>query len=98
MKDTRLVVGRNERENHELLKITAGKFVIMEPLNTNGPIASFERGNLDEETLRIVLRIVARYCDKKENIEFSVKLPSGEAFTYLVEKAFEPWEVEKFRG
>ncbi len=96
--DTRLVVGRNERENHELLKITAGKFVIMEPLNTNGPIASYERGNLDEETLRTVLRIVARYCDKKENIEFSVKLPSGEAFTHLVEKAFEPWEVEKFRG
>lgn len=94
----RLIIGRNEKENQEILRITSDKFIIFEPISTKGPIAVFESPDLDIESLNTILKIVARYCDKKENVEFSIKLPSGQSFSYQIEKPFDPSEVERYRN
>ncbi|MDI6850786.1 MAG: tRNA 4-thiouridine(8) synthase ThiI [bacterium] len=94
----RLVIGRNEKENQQILRIASGKLAIFEPISTKGPVAVFESQDLDLESLSTILGIVARYCDEKENVEFFIKLPSGENFSYRIEKSFHPSEVEKFRN
>jgi len=60
----KLIVGRFEKENHQLRALRSGSDWLMEPINVPGPTALFEsRGR---EGLKIAASVVARYSDTRD--------------------------------
>jgi len=61
--NTKLVVGRDEEEDNQLVSLAgSGDYLFMPPL-TSGP-TSLGRGNFDPELVNFSCRITCRYCDK----------------------------------
>ena len=60
---SRLVVGRNEAEDNELLDLAEEGDYIFSPPETAGP-TSLARGEIEKELIELSCRITARYCDK----------------------------------
>lgn len=61
-KDTRLVVGRNERENIHLKNLAQEKDYLFMPEDIAGPI-SLGRGIFNKELISLSCSITSRYCD-----------------------------------
>jgi hypothetical protein len=61
--DTKLVVGRDERENGELVNLAQeNDYLFMPPEELAGP-TSLGRGEFNEELIRLSCGITCRYCD-----------------------------------
>jgi len=61
----KLIVGRNEKENEELLSLSEDGDTIFSPDNIAGPSA-LGRGIFDEKLSQLACEIVCRYCDNNE--------------------------------
>lgn len=72
---SKLVVGRNERENHRILSLAKGPDVIFEPVDMPGPVA-LGRGSFSDKERFLASRIVSRYTatDKNPNISVRIKV------------------------
>ncbi|MCM8782519.1 MAG: tRNA 4-thiouridine(8) synthase ThiI [Candidatus Omnitrophica bacterium] len=68
---TKLVVGRNENENHKLVELAKEKDYLFIPKNTPGPTA-LGRGKFNEELIRYSCEIVRRYCDGNNKNEIEI--------------------------
>jgi tRNA U34 2-thiouridine synthase MnmA/TrmU len=68
----KLVVGRNEKENEQLLNFNLENSLFFYPLDAKGPVA-LGRGFFDKDLILLSARIVAYYCDK-ENLSSSLKI------------------------
>ena len=64
-KECKLVVGRDEKENGEIFKLSAQRDLLMDAKGLPGPLGLL-RGKPTADELGLALRIVARYVDKKE--------------------------------
>jgi len=64
--DAKLIVGRNEKENDQLLTLRQKGDIYTYPKEDRGPVA-IGRGKFLEEDVKNVARIVARYCDNHKN-------------------------------
>ena len=64
--NSRLVVGRNEKENRRLLELTCPDDFCLQVANFKGPI-SLLRGEIDEKTLFKAASITCRYSDAPED-------------------------------
>ncbi|MBM3255393.1 MAG: tRNA 4-thiouridine(8) synthase ThiI [Candidatus Omnitrophica bacterium] len=63
----KLVVGRDEKEDNELLALTKDKdYLFMPPLEVAGPTC-LGRGEFSRELLELAGSIACRYCDSKAN-------------------------------
>ncbi len=94
----KLIVGRNFLENERILKVGLGHRILIFPVNTTGPTALVDSDSpLDDRILDLVLRVVARYCDKKMEIDFKVVLPNGEHSLKRVEKPLNAVDMEKYK-
>ncbi|MEO0076518.1 MAG: tRNA 4-thiouridine(8) synthase ThiI, partial [candidate division WOR-3 bacterium] len=65
VENTKIIVGRNEKENTRLKKIKQSDDLILEPLDIAGPVVLIRHYNEDKEILKLAAGICARYCDKK---------------------------------
>ncbi len=70
----KLVVGRNEKENKQILSLASSQDYLLSSFTHKGPIALLRcYGNWDtrkekfEEVLALAVKITARYCDKEKN-------------------------------
>jgi len=62
----KLVVGRNEKENDEIFKLSKEKDLLIEPKDMPGPFALI-RGEVTADELGVALGIAARYTDKSKD-------------------------------
>lgn len=76
-KDSKLVVGRNEKENEAIVALSKNKDLLIEAKDLPGP-SGLLRGEATADNLALALRIVARYVDKRSSNQNS-QSPSGEA-------------------
>jgi tRNA U34 2-thiouridine synthase MnmA/TrmU len=78
--DAKLVVGRNEVEDNELLALAGqGDYIFMPP-ETAGS-TSLGRGNFTEDLIELSCRITSRYCDKTAGSKVKIsyrRLPEKE--------------------
>ena len=68
---TKLVVGRNEKQNGLLIGLMRNQDYSFEPVDIPGPIA-IGRGSFDEDTINAAASIVARYSDTEPGREVSI--------------------------
>lgn len=65
-KNTKIIVGRDERENNILTQIKADKDIIMEAKDTKGPITIIQ-GAINDDVLKMAAQLTLRYSDLKES-------------------------------
>jgi hypothetical protein len=77
---SKMVVGRNEKENRRLARLAREGDLLFEPIEgVNGPLG-LGRRELSKEEIQKGAGLVARYCDRTENekvIVITRKLPAG---------------------
>lgn len=88
--NTRLIVGRDERENNTLLEFARPGDYIFDVIDVPSPIG-LVRGRLEEDASHLAASIMARYSDASTgNIEVSYKIsPSNEITKLIVTPATE---------
>ncbi len=70
----KLVLGRNKSENQKLLAMADGDDAVIRPAEgIKGPVGIL-RGRLTEEDLETAGRILARYCDRREDQPVEINL------------------------
>ena len=72
----KVIVGRNEGENEELLKLSAGH-ILIEPLEAMGPVSLIEGSPSDDE-LCLAAAVAARYCDHDDPSPIKLRIVRGE--------------------
>lgn len=72
--DSKLVVGRDERENEDLLRIAKDTDFIFMPVEANGPVALGRGEDFNNGLIDLAGSIVARYCDRVEAQELIINL------------------------
>ena len=93
---TKLIVGRDEKENNLLTGLIKTNEIRFEPLGVKGPIG-IGQGNFDEPLINLAAQIIARYCDEKEKaIEISCRL-SNQEVEKIKAMATSEEKIEEFR-
>ncbi len=70
--NTKLIVGRDEKENNFLLNISQKEHFVFLPINTKGPVGLGD-GEFSEEELYLCAKIIARYSNKiSEGIKIKI--------------------------
>ena len=70
----KLVLGRNKSENQKLLAMAGGEDAVIRPAEgVKGPVGIL-RGRLTEEDLETAGKILARYCDRREDQPVEINL------------------------
>ncbi|MFH0739313.1 MAG: tRNA 4-thiouridine(8) synthase ThiI [Candidatus Omnitrophota bacterium] len=68
----KLVVGRDEKENNELLGLTKeGDYLFMPPLEVAGPTC-LGRGDFNQNLLELACSIALRYCDSGSGLKTAI--------------------------
>jgi len=70
-KDTKLVVGRDEKENKYLLNLAKENDFLFMPTVLAGP-TSLGRGVFDEEMIKLACSVTCRYCDLNGSINADI--------------------------
>lgn len=93
----KLAVGRNERENEQILGMAAGEDKILEPKTLPGP-AGLCRGAVSADVLDFFCRVIARYTRPEGGpVEIEVRTPSGEVLECRTASRPEETQVDEFR-
>ena len=76
-KHTKIIVGRNKRENQKLKELRNSEELLLEPKQASGPVVLLS-GNKTEENIRLALDITATYSDARsgQQLEIVVCFPS----------------------
>ena len=95
---SKIIVGRDEKDNLKLLDLASQNDIIFEPVEEiKGPVA-LGRGEFGDKKLEIALKIITRYCDD-EGKEIKIrtrKIPSG--FDKLISSSpFQDNELSPYR-
>jgi tRNA-uridine 2-sulfurtransferase len=69
--NTKLIVGRNEKENRRLEELAGEKDYLFMPKDTAGPTA-LGRGEFSEELIKLSYEITRRYCDRNGKNEIEI--------------------------
>jgi len=96
--DLKIIVGRDEGENHFLGQFK-GKRISIEPLEIPGPTALIDRdpNAVDDEMISIAASIVARYSDKNSNRDsISILIKNGSETDRTIQAI--PYSEEKVRN
>jgi len=77
--DLKVIVGRDEKENHTLTQLAAGRFPIFLPEDFTGP-SCVAIGTVDSEAKKIIPRILTRYAHVDGNATIMMKEGDREEF------------------
>ncbi|RLI07702.1 tRNA 4-thiouridine(8) synthase ThiI, partial [Candidatus Bathyarchaeota archaeon] len=92
----RVIVGRNEKENHILLSVAESRDIPhMSVAGYMGPVTLI-LGEADDETLEKSAAITVRYSDAPRETPVEVRYAHGDVTTILAE-AVEDQELERWR-
>ncbi len=77
-KDTKVIVGRNKKENQKLKKLLGQKDILLEPKDISGPVVLLT-GDSCEKNIQLALDITATYSDARagQQIEIITHFPSS---------------------
>jgi len=89
----KLIVGRSEKENHQLRALRSASDWLMEPMDVTGPMALFQ--SREKEKLKIAASIVARYSDTR-NMPAKIRCECEE-IVVIEAVPMEKEKVEKLR-
>jgi tRNA-specific 2-thiouridylase len=70
--DTKLVVGRNEKENQDLLDMAKADDLLFMPTDNIAGPSALGRGVFNEELIKLSANITCRYCDLNGKIETDI--------------------------
>lgn len=70
----KLIVGRDEKENNELLKLATSTDYIFEPVEIAGPIAIGRGDFKTSDVFGLASQIISRYCDASEGQTIKINL------------------------
>jgi tRNA-uridine 2-sulfurtransferase len=70
---TKVIVGRNEKDNDKIEKYAGENHLILEALDTGSPIVIYSSSK-GEERLKDAAAITARYCDDKDKDEVEITI------------------------
>lgn len=94
---TKLIVGRDEKENNLLAGLIKTDEIHFEPLGVKGPI-SIGQGSFDNSLISLAAQVIARYCDEKQKaVEISCRLFNKEEVEKVKTLAMSDKEIEEFR-
>ena len=96
-KETKLVVGRNEKENKALATLAREGDLVFRPLHIQGPLG-IGRGFFDPNLINLSCKIVARYSDRDGNNSAEIsygRIPEAESS--LITSPLGEDELERFR-
>jgi tRNA-uridine 2-sulfurtransferase len=95
--DSRLIVGRDEKENGFLAGIAKDNDLLFMPVSVMGPVA-LGRGNFNEGLIKLACRITCRYCDLNNSVSADIicKRKDGREESFNVTPAGEE-EIDSFR-
>ena len=96
-KETKLVVGRNEKENKSLAMLAREGDFVFRPLHIQGPFG-IGRGFFDPNLINLSCKIVARYSDRDGNNSAEIsygRIPEAESS--LITSPLGEDELERFR-
>jgi len=91
----RVVVGRNEKENAELERLTLPADIVCRPVEVMGPVVVLRGEKLTDEDRESASRICARYCDAEPRK--TVKVECGDKTTKVravARKSADAWRVQ----
>ena len=80
--ETKLIVGRNERENDRLSSCAVEDDVIFEPSAVPGP-TGIGRGRYTDEFTQVSSKIIARYTSPEESVDVKVKTKDAESLVRM---------------
>ncbi len=90
--EAKLVVGRDEKENEELISLARkGDYLFMPDEKLAGP-TSLGRGEFNQELIRFSCAVTCRYCDLNDAVEAKIiykNVPNEELFSLKVAPAQE---------
>ncbi|TET47754.1 tRNA 4-thiouridine(8) synthase ThiI, partial [Candidatus Aerophobetes bacterium] len=93
---TKLVVGRNKKENERLLRLANTDDICFEPVEVKGPIG-IGRGDFDQTMISLASKIMARYSDGNDEVRIAYqKLPGKETGSARA-KPMKDMELQKLR-
>ena len=92
---SKLVIGRNEAENENLLNLAEEEDTLLDTVSSPGPIAILQGGRASEEE-ELAARMVARYSDGKSSSIVTVSIKSPDGTRTLEVKPMNPQEVGSF--
>ncbi len=93
-RETKLTVGRNEKENSRILELCQGKAVIIETLDVPGPVSVLV-GRITEEILEKAIEITMAYSDLKGDDKGHVRIISN---SITFEKECRGVDKSRFQG
>ncbi len=93
---TKLVVGRNKKENERLLRLANTDDICFEPVEVKGPIG-IGRGDFDQTMISLASKIIARYSDGSNEVRITHQtLPRGQISSTRA-RPMEEIELQKLR-
>ncbi len=93
---TKLVVGRNKKENERLLRLANTDDICFEPVEVKGPIG-IGRGDFDQTMISLASKIMARYSDGNDEVRIAYQtLPGGKTGS-TIGRPIDDMELEKLR-
>jgi len=94
-KKNKIIVGRNESDNKQILKLKQKTDLIFEAKNYMGPITLL-RGRADKSSIKLAAQLTARYSDAEEK-KVLVKYKKGKLNKEVVVNPLKDREVEELR-
>jgi hypothetical protein len=79
--DTKLVLGRDEKENGQLVHLAKEKDYLFFPTEDLAGPTALGRGNFNEELIKLACAITCRYCDSNGTMETEIvykQIPGNE--------------------
>ncbi len=73
---TKLILGRNHKENQRLITLAQSGCILLEPVEVPGPAGILKAGESSRELLELSACILARYCDRS-NGQVSISVEAG---------------------
>jgi len=93
---SRLLVGKNERENQRLQALARESEILLDTEGVPGPLALLQNGG-GEEDLRLAAAIMARYVKAAGPIRFRVSRGPEDPGRELLAEALAPEAVDRYR-
>ncbi len=92
--DLKVIVGRDESENHFLENYTVGRWYLT-PVGVEGPLALLD-GNINEANLERAARVVARYSDGRDQPEVTIQCERNGNRTLLSVQPMNPEQTSEY--
>lgn len=96
---TKIIIGRNERENNSLVKFTKDGMIHLEPQDIAGPVVLVE-SNTNDEDIKTAALLCSMYCKKTAALKHINVFKKGQQQTirlgqeeHVLDKDIEEWRV-----